>query len=416
MGFCGVTHEATEWPGSLDVPALLASGFRPRPFREFVLKLTARCDLACDYCYVFELADQGWHGKPARMSREIFRLAADRIAEHVARHRLDDVDVVLHGGEPLLYGADGLAEAATTVRAALPGDVRLGLRLQTNGLRLDEAMLSLLDAHQVRIGVSMDGARTHHDRHRRAPDGRGSWDAVRAAVQRLASDHPQRYAGLLCTIDIRNEPVETYEALVALRPPTIDLLLPLATWAAPPPGVPDPTDPARPTPYGDWLVAVFDRWYPVAARETGIRFFEELIQLVLGGRSRVETLGLSPAAVVVIDTDGSIEQVDTLRVAYDGAADARLDVRRDALNAALTHPGILARQLGTLALCTQCLECPLHLVCGAGYYPHRYRPGSGFLNPSVYCHDLKRLIRHVRDRVVTDLRRLIAAAAPPATP
>ena len=35
-------------------------------------------------------------------------------------------------------------------------------------------------------------------------------------------------------------------------------------------------------------------------------------------------------------------------------------------------------------------------ICGGGLYPHRYRHGEGFRNPSVYCDDLMRLITHVR--------------------
>jgi uncharacterized protein len=42
-------------------------------------------------------------------------------------------------------------------------------------------------------------------------------------------------------------------------------------------------------------------------------------------------------------------------------------------------------------------------VCGAGLYPHRYRPGTGFANPSVYCRDLFRLIKHVQHAVSDDL-------------
>ncbi|MGH3248417.1 MAG: aKG-HExxH-type peptide beta-hydroxylase, partial [Trebonia sp.] len=34
--------------------------------------------------------------------------------------------------------------------------------------------------------------------------------------------------------------------------------------------------------------------------------------------------------------------------------------------------------------------------CGGGLYAHRYRTGSGFDNPSVYCGDLEKIISHVR--------------------
>jgi hypothetical protein len=31
-----------------------------RPFDQIVVKIHSRCNLACDHCYVYEHADQGW--------------------------------------------------------------------------------------------------------------------------------------------------------------------------------------------------------------------------------------------------------------------------------------------------------------------------------------------------------------------
>jgi hypothetical protein len=45
------------------------------------------------------------------------------------------------------------------------------------------------------------------------------------------------------------------------------------------------------------------------------------------------------------------------------------------------------------------------------YYPDRYRAGAGFLNISVYCPDLFKLISHIRSRVLTDLDRLLERPA-----
>ena len=47
-------------------------------------------------------------------------------------------------------------------------------------------------------------------------------------------------------------------------------------------------------------------------------------------------------------------------------------------------------------LSATCRHCPVVTSCGGGLYAHRYRSGSGFLNPSVYCADLKKIITHVR--------------------
>jgi uncharacterized protein len=50
------------------------------------------------------------------------------------------------------------------------------------------------------------------------------------------------------------------------------------------------------------------------------------MQLVPGGAADTEVVGLGPARMVVIETDGSIEQADTLKAAYDGAPATGLHV------------------------------------------------------------------------------------------
>jgi uncharacterized protein len=156
------------------------------------------------------------------------------------------------------------------------------------------------------------------------------------------------------------------------------------------------------------LITVFDRWYGNAVRETRVILFEEIINLLLGGASRTEQVGLSPVAFVVIDTDGSLQQVDALKSSFAGAPETGLDVFRDPIDAVLSHPSVVARQIGLAALVDECARCRIVRVCGGGNYAHRYRRGRGFRNPSVYCADLTKLIDHVRARVTADVR----AAAP----
>lgn len=383
----------------LDIDALLESGWRPTPFQQFVLKIHSRCNLACTYCYMYEMADQGWRRQPRRMALSTIDSVAARIAEHARVNRLLQVDVILHGGEPLLAGVDHIRYAVNAMRSAVDPDVVVNAQVQTNGVLLDPIFLELFDELGVLVSVSLDGDREANDRHRRAPSGQGSYDKVRSGLAGLTSERFRHlFHGLLCTIDLNNDPVGTYETLLAFEPPAMDFLLPHGTWETPPPGRrPD----SRDTPYGDWLIAVFDRWYRAPERATQIRLFSEIIRLVLGRPSRSEAVGLSAVAVVVVETDGSIEQVDSLKSAYEGATRTSLHVGRDTFDAALMLPSIAARQIGARALSPQCRSCEVGRVCGAGLYPHRYRPGTGFANPSVYCLDLFRLITHIQ-RAVTD--------------
>jgi uncharacterized protein len=394
-----MVEPAPEWPGTLDISAIMAEGWRPVPFRDFIVKVHSRCDLACDYCYIYEMADQSWRDQPRRMSGEIAEHTAWRIGDHAREHRLADVSLILHGGEPLLAGRDLIWKLVTETRKQAGPDVRVKVGVQTNGVGLDEAYLRLFRELGVMVGISMDGDAEAHNRHRRFKSGRGSYEAVSAAMDRLRdSRFRPLFGGLLCTIDLQNDPLTTYEALTAFDPPRIDFLLPHGTWDSPPPGrSPD----ARHTPYADWLIAIFDRWY--ADPRTGIRLFEEIMGLILGRTATGEAVGLAPARMVVVETDGSIEQVDTLKSVQDGASWTGLHVSRDPLDAALRLPGIVARQLGEMALSAQCRRCPVHQVCGGGMYAHRYRTGSGFANPSVYCPDLMLLIRHVRTVMRADI-------------
>jgi uncharacterized protein len=109
-------------------------------------------------------------------------------------------------------------------------------------------------------------------------------------------------------------------------------------------------------------------------------------------------------AVIVVETDGTIEQVDSLKSAYPGACATGLTVFADPLDAALDHPGVVARQIGREALCDTCLGCPVQAICGGGHYAHRFDARAGFRNPSVYCADMLRLIQHATRRVASDLQ------------
>jgi uncharacterized protein len=364
------------------------------PFRQFVLKVHSRCDLACDHCYVYEHADQSWRGRPKVIADGTVALAGERIAEHARQHRLAEVSVVLHGGEPLLAGAPRLAGIARTLRAAIEPVCALDLRLHTNGVRLSAEFCDVFVAERIKVGVSLDGDQAANDRHRLFATGRSSYQQVIAAVNLLRGErYKEIYAGLLCTIDVRSDPLAVYRALAALDPPDVDFLLPHATWDAPPPGGVSSREHA---PYADWLAVIYDAW-AADGKPVPIRVFDSIAATALGGASRTEALGLAASDLAVIETDGEIEQADSVKVAYDGAPATGLNIARHPLDDAAAHPAIQARQRGLAGLSRVCRQCPVVTSCGGGLYAHRYKTGSGFDNPSVYCADLLKIITHVQD-------------------
>jgi uncharacterized protein len=378
----------------------------PLTISQYVLKVHSRCDLACDHCYVYEHADQSWRGKPRAMSSAIVDAAARRIAEHAVRHQLGRVRVVLHGGEPLLIGHAGMAEILAALDRRIAPVTKLYVSIQTNGVLLDERWCDLFGQHGVMIGVSLDGDRAANDRHRRFADGRSSYEFVSRSLALLREPRYRHlYAGILCTIDIGNDPIAVYEALIAQDPPRLDLLLPHATWENPP---------ARPAglsdPYAAWLLAVYRRWAR-DGRPVPIRYFDSLISVATGGPSWTAAVGTDPVDLMVIETDGSFEEPDSLKIAYDGASATSLHVSSHTVDDVAKLPGFAVRGGGVAALSRTCQACEVVQVCGGGLYAHRYRAQTGFDNPSVYCADLKSLITQLSPEV----RQVAPAASVPAT-
>ncbi|MEU1263188.1 radical SAM/SPASM protein FxsBH, inactivated beta-hydroxylase extension form [Streptomyces cellulosae] len=365
------------------------------PLRQLVLKIHSRCDLACDHCYVYEHADRSWEARPKVMAEETAAQTARRLAGHARTHQLDSVSVILHGGEPLLAGPARIRAICAELRTTVGAVTDLDLAVHTNGVQLSRRHLDVFKEFDVRVGISLDGDRAANDRHRLDRRGRSSYDRVLTAVRLLQEpEYRHLFGGLLCTVDVENDPLAVHEALTALDPPRIDYLLPHSTWDTPPPRGTS----GSPTPYADWLLAIFDRWLE-QGQKVPVRTFDSVLSTLRGGPSLTEAMGLAPSDLAVVETDGAFEQADSLKVAYDGAPATGYDVFRHGFDEFVRHPGVQARRLGIAGVSETCRRCPVVQSCGGGLYAHRYSADRLFDNPSVFCADLRALVDGIAERI-----------------
>lgn len=369
----------------------------PARITSFLVKVASRCNLDCDYCYVYHHADQSWRQMPRLLSDQHGRDFASRLAEHSRTAGLSRVAVIFHGGEPLLFGAAKLAAFGRSLREAVGSSVELDLGLQTNGLLLDEAALDLLEAENIAVSLSMDGPRHAQDLHRRSRKGRSSFDRVEAALERLKR-RPNIFAGVIAVVDAAVRPADLLSFFAGHGVPKIDFLLPDSNHDRPPPG-----REASCSLYQEWLIEAFDTWfdhYP----ELPVRTFEALLDSVAGLPSATDAFGFGDVSLLSVETDGSWHDLDVFKVAGNGASRlfgtvADTSVEEIVASGALErHRGLLQRE----GLSAACQACPVVEVCGGGSVPHRMAAGS-FDNPTVYCRELKTLIQHVRVRLIDGL-------------
>lgn len=149
-----------------------------------------RCNLRCSYCYeTLRLAE----------SREKVMKVA-KIEHYLATFVGKDsgvTDIFLHGGEPLLAGKSFFQSFIQVLqRMELYGKIALGV--QTNATLLDDEWVAFFKQHHFRVGISLDGDESIHDRYRKDSKGQGSYQAVRKGMALLQQqDVP---FGVICVV------------------------------------------------------------------------------------------------------------------------------------------------------------------------------------------------------------------------
>ena len=369
------------------------------PFHTFLWKTASRCNINCSYCFVYNLADSLWSTQPAFMSEGVARQTAIRIREHCEYHNKSDIVITFHGGEPLLGGMKQLRMLVSVIEEILP-DLKVHIGIQSNGLLFTEEIGDFLLEKDIHIGISIDGPPSVNDIYRVDHQGRPTSAQLEKKLELLLSPTYRKiFAGFLCVINTEVDPIAVTDYLLSYEPGFFDLLFPLNHHSNPPVGK---TKDINATPYGDWLIKSFDHW-AAQKTQTSIRIFRSIMNLVFNKSSLVESLGLTTVDLIVVESNGEIEAVDSLKSTYEGATKLGFNVFENDFNTVASHYGVRSRQLGAKTLCAKCQACPLVKICGSGYLPHRYSVENGFNNPSVYCADLEKLIRHIHSYISLQL-------------
>ena len=144
------------------------------------LHVAHTCNLNCAYCF----ASQGkYHGERALMSFETGKRALDFLMDHSGTRRNLEVD--FFGGEPLMNWdvVKRLVAYARSVEAERGKHFRF--TLTTNGVLIDEDVISFACREMDKVVLSLDGRREIHDALRVDCAGNGSYDRIVPKFQKL---------------------------------------------------------------------------------------------------------------------------------------------------------------------------------------------------------------------------------------
>jgi uncharacterized protein len=351
-----------------------------------LLKVAMRCNIACTYCYWFR--DHTVYDAPPLLTENVEAALIEKLERHLGRYELPAFAIMLHGGEPLLFGKRRFVRLAKSLRyVGSSHQCDVSLSVQTNGLLVDDEWAAILRDFNCSVGISLDGSREVHDRQRVDSRGGGTFDSVVQSVRTLQEhDIP---VGLIAVCDPSSDPRQLLELFVDQLGVTDFNVL-----------VPDATHQDAPASIARYYKALFDVWFDrYSQRGVRIRLIDSMLRGLLGFESGSESIGYGPVTTVTMLTDGSLEALDVCRITGRGSMKSAINIVTHDIQDIDSDP--LWREIlrASIELAPVCRSCELMHACGGGHIASRWSLEKGYENPSVYCADYKSIFGHLWQRV-----------------
>lgn len=172
-----------------------------------VMQSTPFCNIDCSYCY---LPDR-------RSKRQMSDATLERVFERVFTSPFigNHLTILWHAGEPLVPGTGYYERAFSILDRFRPEGLDIQHSFQTNATLLDQNWVDFFRAHNVSVGVSIDGPASFNDRNRVTRTGAGTFDKVMRGINMLRRNgYPFHVITVLTQHSIR-APRELFDFYIA---------------------------------------------------------------------------------------------------------------------------------------------------------------------------------------------------------
>ncbi|CNI11675.1 galns arylsulfatase regulator (Fe-S oxidoreductase) [Yersinia thracica] len=355
---------------------------------EIILKISERCNINCDYCYVFNKGNPAANNSPARLSDRNINDLAEFLHTACREYKIGTLQIDFHGGEPLLMKKENFAKMCERLLTGRYSKTNIRFALQTNGTLIDEEWISLFEKYSVNASISIDGPKHINDRHRLDTKGRSTYEATVRGLRILQHAHKQgripSAPGVLCVANAQANGAEIYRHFVdELKVYGFDFLVPDDCYHD---TNIDPVGISR------FLNEALDEWFKDSNPNIFVRLFQTHLAHLLGTKHQ-GILGHSPSATgayaFTVGSDGFIRVDDTLRATSDRIFNPIGHVSEISLTDALNSPQFQEYASVGQALPHECNGCIWENVCAGGRIMNRFSPETRFDRKSVYCYSMR---------------------------
>jgi uncharacterized protein len=183
---------------------------------KFVLAITQKCNLSCDYCYIGK--------KQSVMSLSTAEKIIDFIFQYAEKSRISErIDIGFFGGEPLLEMTLIRKITLMIKNHRLYNKFPVSILLVSNGTLLSDDILIFLSEKNIKLCISCDGPVEVQDKFRHFPDGRGSSNIVEENIKKAVKVFPLLPVNAVFSPENLDLLPEVVDYLVSLGVRKIDL-------------------------------------------------------------------------------------------------------------------------------------------------------------------------------------------------
>jgi len=310
-----------------------------------------------------------------------------------------------HGGEPLLLGLDIFKKIVETEnKLESLNNMEFYNIIQTNATLINKQWIRFFKENNFRIGVSLDGPDFIHNKFRHSSNGEETFNRVQESVRML--QNAKIPFGVLAVItkeslgferDLFNffskAKINDYDLL-----PCVEINHNLSTKDH----LQLENYSLKQGDFSNFMNTYFDIWFTEDNPNIKIRFFEQAMIGLLGGKPNLCSFIPSCLDHINIETDGSVIPCGNLAAKYSNGKKITFgNVKNEEIKVILSNK---SRQNfeNSYSLPTECFSCEYFRCCGGGCGKYSYMWSGNWEEKNYFCLDRKIIFTHIIDVLVSN--------------
>lgn len=336
------------------------------------------CNLDCSYC--FYKKTKSIYPNAKIMDLKTLEFFIKRFMDYSEGR---DIYFCWQGGEPLICGIDFYFNVIEFQKKYGKRGQIVGNTIQTNGILIDEKWIEFFKKYNVFVGISLDGPEEIHNFYRKYKDGRKTFNKVMENIRLLKSADVQ--FNILSTIGENSGkyPEKIFEFFIKkdfkylqFIPATDRKKGKISDFSI------------TPLTYSKFLCRIFDLWWNNGSPFVSIRFFDNILEVLLGLEVSNCTLKKRCGEYLVIEHNGDIYPCDFFVMPEFKLGNIYTD-EIEKIYEKLENFG----KMKEIEL-SECKKCRWNFICNNGCMWQRYVKNGNLKGVDYLCPAYKNFFTH----------------------